>query len=89
MAHRDDVTTVAAPVAGIELNGIEVIAESERSGRPRSLFWPWFASNISVLGVSYGAFTLAFGVSFWQAVFAGVVGIVVSFALCGVIALAG
>ena len=75
--------------AGIELAGIEVIAESERHGRPRSLFWPWFAANISVLGVSYGAFTLGFGVSFWQAVIAGVIGVVVSFALCGVIALAG
>src|ERR1044071_5204423 len=75
--------------AAIELNGIEVISEQERTGAPRSLFWPWFASNISVLGISYGAFTLAFGVSFWQAVIAGIVGIVVSFALCGVIALAG
>jgi purine-cytosine permease-like protein len=73
----------------IELNGIEVIDESERHGRPRSLFWPWFASNISVLGISYGAFTLGFGVSFGQAAVAGVVGIVISFALCGVIALAG
>ena len=79
------------PVASprIELNGIEVIDESERTGLSRSLFWPWFASNISVLGVSYGAFTLGFGVSFWQAAIAGVVGIVISFALCGVIALAG
>src|SRR5689334_13897156 len=75
--------------AGIERTGIEVIDESERTGVPRSLFWPWFAANISVLGVSYGAFTLAFGVSFWQAAIAGVIGIVVSFALCGVIALAG
>ena len=75
--------------ARIELNGIEVIDESERTGRPRDLFWPWFASNISVLGVSYGAFTLGFGVSFAQAVIAGVIGIVISFALCGVIALAG
>ncbi|NMO49832.1 allantoin permease [Actinoplanes sp. TBRC 11911] len=82
-------TPAAVARTGIELNGIEVIAESERSGKPRALFWPWFASNISVLGVSYGAFTLGFGVSFWQAVVAGVVGIVVSFALCGVIALAG
>jgi NCS1 family nucleobase:cation symporter-1 len=89
MARTDEMTPAAVARTGIELNGIEVIAESERSGRPRSLFWPWFASNISVLGVSYGAFTLAFGVSFWQAVVAGVVGIVVSFALCGVIALAG
>lgn len=73
----------------LERNGIEVITEAERTGRPRSLFWPWFASNISVLGVSYGAFTLAFGVSFAQAAIAGVIGVVISFALCGVIALAG
>ena len=39
--------------------------------------------------MSYGAFTLGFGVSFWQAVIAGIVGIVVSFVFCGVIALAG
>ncbi|WP_248293551.1 cytosine permease [Actinoplanes sp. TBRC 11911] len=89
MARTDEMTPAAVARTGIELNGIEVIAESERSGKPRALFWPWFASNISVLGVSYGAFTLGFGVSFWQAVVAGVVGIVVSFALCGVIALAG
>jgi len=74
---------------GVELNGINVIAEAERQGTPRALFWPWFASNISVLGVAYGAFILGFGISFWQAVLAGIVGIVVSFSLCGVIALAG
>jgi purine-cytosine permease-like protein len=89
MARTDEAAPARVAGAGIELNGIEVIAESERTGRPRSLFWPWFASNISVLGVSYGAFVLGFGVSFWQAVIAGVIGIVVSFALCGVIALAG
>jgi purine-cytosine permease-like protein len=89
MARTDELRPAGVAGTGIELNGIEVIAESERTGRPRSLFWPWFASNISVLGVSYGAFVLGFGVSFWQAVIAGVIGIVVSFALCGVIALAG
>ena len=89
MARTEEGTPAAAAGAGIELIGIEVVPESSRAGRPRSLFWPWFASNISVLGISYGAFTLAFGVSFWQAEIAGIVGIVVSFALCGVIALAG
>ena len=44
---------------------------------------------MSVLGLSYGAFVLAFGVSFWQALVAGVIGIVVSFLLCGFIAVAG
>jgi len=81
--------TMTGSTSGIELRGIEIVTEEERTGQPRSLFWPWFASNISVLGVSYGAFTLGFGISFWQAVVAGVVGVVVSFALCGVIALAG
>ncbi|MBV9384777.1 MAG: cytosine permease [Streptosporangiaceae bacterium] len=74
---------------GVELNGINVISESERKGRPRSLFWPWFAANISVLGVSYGSFVLGFGISFWQATIAGLIGIVVSFLLVGFIAVAG
>jgi nucleobase:cation symporter-1, NCS1 family len=73
----------------VEGNGINVIADAERKGRPAQLFWPWFAANVSVLGLSYGAFTLAFGISFWQAVIAGVIGIVFSFLLCGFIALAG
>ncbi|MDQ1641212.1 MAG: nucleobase:cation symporter, family [Actinomycetota bacterium] len=74
---------------GVELNGINVIAEEERKGAPRDLFWPWFAANISVLAIPYGAFILGFKVSFWQAAIAGVVGVILSFALCGVVALAG
>jgi nucleobase:cation symporter-1, NCS1 family len=73
----------------IEMNGINVISESERKGRPRDLFWPWFAANVSVLGLSYGAFVLGFGISFWQAVIVGVVGIVLSFLACGFISVAG
>src|SRR5262249_1394930 len=46
-------------------------------------------ANVSVLGLSYGAFILGFKVSFWQAVIAGLIGIVVSFLLCGFIAVAG
>src|SRR6516225_9446600 len=73
----------------IEMNGINVISESERKGHPRDLFWPWFAANISVLGLSYGAFVLGFGISFWQALVVGVIGIVLSFLACGFIAVAG
>jgi len=58
----------------VEVNGINVIADEERKGRPRDLFWPWFAANISVFGISYGAFVLGFGISFWQATVAGLVG---------------
>jgi len=76
-------------VLQIEANGINVIAEDERKGRPRDLFWPWFAANISVLGLSYGSFVLGFGISFWQALVIGVIGTVLSFLACGFIALAG
>ena len=74
---------------GVETTGIEIIEESERTARPRDLFWPWFAANVSVFGISYGSFVLGFGISFVQALVVTVVGIVVSFALCGVIAIAG
>ena len=74
---------------GDEVNGINVISENERKGKPRDLFWPWFAANISVLGLSYGAYVLDFGISFWQASVAGIIGIVVSFLLVGFIAVAG
>ena len=72
-----------------EANGINVITDAERKGHPRDLFWPWFAANVSVLGLSYGSFEFGFGISFWQAVGAGLVGIIVSFLLCGFIAVAG
>ncbi len=74
---------------GVERNGVNVIAESERTGVPRSLFWPWAASNISVLGISYGSFVLGFGIGFWQAAVATVVGVTFSFLLVGLVAIAG
>ncbi|WP_410608469.1 purine-cytosine permease family protein [Amycolatopsis sp. lyj-109] len=73
----------------VETNGLDVIDDAERRGRPRQLFWPWFGANVSVLGLSYGSFTLGFGISFGQALVAGVVGILFSFLLCGFIAIAG
>ncbi|MEU8348445.1 cytosine permease [Streptomyces sp. NPDC048845] len=73
----------------VEAHGLDVIGEAERKGRPAQLFWPWFGSNVSVLGLGYGAFALGFGISFWQALVAGVAGIVFSFLLCGFVAVAG
>src|SRR4051794_24271954 len=86
---RDLVPEAATPRVAVETNGINVIAEEERKGRPAQLFWPWFGSNVSVFGLAYGSFLLGFGISFWQALIAGVVGIVVSFLLCGLVAIAG
>ncbi|MFJ9907787.1 purine-cytosine permease family protein [Streptomyces sp. NPDC101152] len=73
----------------VETHGLDVIGGAERKGTPRALFWPWFGANVSILGLSYGAFALGFGISFWQALIAGVIGIVFSFLLCGLIAVAG
>jgi len=94
MAGADAATVAPKSTPGpgglpVELNGINVISEEERGGRPSRLFWPWCAANIAVLGISYGSFFLGFGVSFWQATIAGVAGTIVSFLLVGFVSLAG
>lgn len=95
MLARMSVETPSNPSAqdvrrlGVEVTGIEIIDEAERTARPRDLFWPWFAANVSVFGISYAAFVLYFGVSVWQGILVAVIGIVVSFLLCGIIAISG
>ena len=73
----------------IELNGTNVISESERHGKPSHLFWPWCGANVSLLAMSYGAFVLGFGVSFWQALIAAFAGTILSFLLVGLSSIAG
>ncbi len=73
----------------IELNGINFISESERKGSAKSLFWPWAAANVSFLAISYGSFFLGFGISFWQATAAAIIGTLGSFSLVAISSLAG
>ena len=73
----------------LELNGTNVIAESERTGKASSLFWPWCGANVSLLALSYGSFFLGFGISFWQATAAAILGTVLSFLLVGFSSIAG
>ncbi|MEO6942912.1 MAG: cytosine permease [Terrimesophilobacter sp.] len=87
MSNKSDVRPTNS--LSVEMNALNSIDESERKGTPVSLFWPWFAANVSVLGVSYGSFLLGFGISFWQATIVAIVGVVVSFLFCGFISLAG
>ena len=85
-------SSATAPIGGlgvIETAGIEIIAESERTAKPRDLIWPWFAANVSVFGMSYGSYLIGFGISFVQATIVAVIGIVISFLLCGLVAIAG
>ena len=73
----------------LEFNGTNVIAEGERSGKASSLFWPWAGANVSLLALSYGSFFLGFGISFWQATLAAIIGTTLSFLLVGFSSLAG
>ncbi|WP_051247386.1 purine-cytosine permease family protein [Nocardioides halotolerans] len=90
---RRSASTVESGESGprpvIEANGVNVIAPAERRGTPSDLFWPWCAANISVFGVSWGAFVLGFGLNLWQAVASGAIGIVAGFVLVGLVAAAG
>jgi Purine-cytosine permease and related proteins len=47
-------------VWSIETHGIDPIPESDRHGTPIELFWVWCAANISILGITYGAFLVVF-----------------------------
>ena len=87
MSQTPEPTTAGA--LQVEMAGADIIADADRTGKPSSLFWPWFAANVSVLGISYGAWALDFGISFAQATIVSVIGIVFSFLLCGFVALAG
>jgi NCS1 family nucleobase:cation symporter-1 len=72
-----------------ELNSTNLIAENERHGKAQDLFWPWCGANVSLLALSYGSFFLGFGISFWQATLAAVLGTVLSFLVVGFSSLAG
>lgn len=77
-------------VGAIETRGIEPVPDGERHGHASQMFWTWFAANISILGLPLGATLVAFrGLNIWQAVLVAVIGSVGSFALVGVLSLAG
>ncbi|MFG3254852.1 purine-cytosine permease family protein [Streptomyces sp. NPDC048172] len=77
-------------VGAVETRGIEPVPDDERHGHASQMFWTWFAANISLLGLPLGATLVAFrGLNIWQAVLVAVLGSVGSFALVGVLSLAG
>src|SRR5437660_967229 len=64
----------------VEMNGINPISQEQRHGRPFELFWIWFASNVGILGVVYGASYLAgSGLNLWQGLIVGLTATAVSF----------
>ncbi len=58
----------------LEQRGIDLIPDSDRKMKPSGLFWLWAGATWNVEFVIYGALMLYFGLSFWQAVLAILVG---------------
>ncbi|MFL5592398.1 MAG: purine-cytosine permease family protein [Ktedonobacteraceae bacterium] len=77
-------------VWSVEMNGINPIEQQERHGRPVELFWIWFAGNIGILGVVYGAQYLAGnGLNLWQSLLVGLLATTVSFVFVGILSIPG
>ncbi|HEY7488520.1 MAG TPA: cytosine permease [Streptosporangiaceae bacterium] len=62
-------------VAAVEPGGVGFIPLNERHGRPLQLLWTWTSPNLEFATIFLGVLAVAaFGLSFWQAVGAIVVG---------------
>ncbi|UGS27041.1 cytosine permease [Microbacterium resistens] len=81
--------TSTGALSSLEQRGIEPVPVEERTGHPLQLFWVWFAANISILGIPLGATLVALGLNLWQAIAVAAVGAFGSFALVGLISIAG
>ena len=77
-------------VWSVEMHGIDAIDSQERHGNPFELFWVWFSSNISILGVIYGAsYLTGNGLNLWQSLVIGLVATAVSFVFVGLLSIPG
>jgi NCS1 family nucleobase:cation symporter-1 len=77
-------------VAVIEPGGAEFIPLAERHGTPGRLFWTWMSPNFEFATVFLGVLAVAaFGLSFWQAVAAIVLGTVLGSASHGALSARG
>ncbi|HEY9244344.1 MAG TPA: cytosine permease [Streptosporangiaceae bacterium] len=62
-------------VAAVEPGGAEFIPLNERHGKPLQLFWTWTSPNFEFATVFVGVIGVAFfGLNFWQALLAIVIG---------------
>ena len=67
--------TYGTKVAAVEPGGAEFIPLNERHGKPLQLFWTWTSPNFEFATVFVGVIGVAFfGLNFWQALLAIVIG---------------
>src|SRR6478736_2739273 len=61
-------------VGAVENAGVEYLPEDARDSHPRNLGAVFLGANLTWTNVVFGAFTILFGLSFWQTVASMVVG---------------
>jgi NCS1 family nucleobase:cation symporter-1 len=62
-------------IVAVEPGGNEFIADADRHGKPRQLFWTWTSPNLEFATIFVGVLAVAaYGMTFWQAVAGIVVG---------------
>lgn len=67
--------TYGDKVIAVEPGGAEFIPLQERHGRPVQLFWTWTSPNMEFATIFAGILAIAaFGLSFWEAVLAILIG---------------
>ena len=73
----------------VESRGLDPVPDKDRHGRPAELFWVWFAANLGIIGIVYGAIIASLGLDLWQGTVVAIVGSALSFLLVGVLGVAG
>ncbi len=73
-------------VLHVEPHGIDPISSSERHGKPHSLFTLWFSANLEFATLTLGVLSVGvFGLNFWQAAIAIIVGTVLGTLFLGLL----
>jgi purine-cytosine permease-like protein len=73
----------------VERRGIDAVPADERHGRARNLFGVWFAANIGILSLVFGAVLASFRLDVTQAVAVTVLAAAISFLFVGLVSVAG
>ncbi len=67
---------------------MQPVSDGEKNRTALDLFWIWFAANLGILGVVFGAMIVSFHEGFWGSVAIAALGSL-SFALIGLLSVAG
>src|SRR5215470_8453718 len=82
--------TYGEKVIAVEPGGAEFIPLNERHGRPLQLFWTWTSPNMEFATIFVGVLAVAgFGMGFWQAAGAIVLGSAIGAVVQGALSLRG